>query len=190
MQNKVKTAMLPIGPLMIEHRLIERMVILMERELKGVRIDKQISMIFLTSAIDFLKFYADRCHHGKEEDILFKELDKKPLSAGHRVMMKDLKQDHVRARGLVAKLASDVNESYSLRTSELLRLIAKDIKDLVKLYREHIRKEDKQFFIPVMKYFSKQERDNMLCVFREFDRTLIHEKYKSVVSQFEEGVKA
>jgi len=53
----------------------------------------------------------------------------------------------------------------------------------VNFYPEHIKKEDKQFFIPVMSYFSTEEQEKMLQEFWEFDRTLIHEKYKKVVDQ-------
>jgi hypothetical protein len=36
-----------------------------------------------------------------------------------------------------------------------------------------------------MAYFSSREQDDMLEAFREFDRRLIHEKYRSVVEKFE-----
>lgn len=60
------SAMMPAGPLMIEHRLIERMVRQLQEELN--RIDKRNSVdaVFIDSAVDFFRFYTDRCHHGKE----------------------------------------------------------------------------------------------------------------------------
>lgn len=61
--------MKPIGPLMIEHRLIERMVRLVERERDHIRAAGETDADFLGAAIDFFSAYADRCHHGKEESI-------------------------------------------------------------------------------------------------------------------------
>jgi hypothetical protein len=42
-------------------------------------------------------------------------------------------------------------------------------------------KEDKSFFYPSLEYFSKEEQDQMLQEFWEFDRKLIHEKYQKIV---------
>ncbi len=72
--------MKPIGPLMREHRLIERMVGALAGNLKITaetgRIDTNVTAV----AVDFFRTYADRTHHGKEEDILFRDLAKKRLS--------------------------------------------------------------------------------------------------------------
>jgi hemerythrin-like domain-containing protein len=57
--------------------------------------------------------------------------------------------------------------------------------ELVDFYPKHIEKEDKHFFIPVMEYFNKAEKDPMLDEGYEFDQKLIHEKYADIVSQAE-----
>ena len=72
--------MLPIGTLMMEHRLIERMIIIIKDELKVIQEEKKVNPIFIDNIVDFLRTYADQTHHGKEEDILFRELKKKNLS--------------------------------------------------------------------------------------------------------------
>ena len=61
--------MKPIGPLMIEHRLIERIVDLLKRNLVKIKETTQVSYIFIDAAVDFFRTYADRTHHGKEEDV-------------------------------------------------------------------------------------------------------------------------
>ena len=71
--------MRPIGPLMREHRLIERMVALMRAETEKISRTGEARPDFITSAVDFFRTYADRTHHGKEEDILFRDLAKKPF---------------------------------------------------------------------------------------------------------------
>jgi hemerythrin-like domain-containing protein len=69
--------MLPAGPLMKEHRLIERLIISMEKELGRMKRDKTADVVYIDKAVDFIRVYADRCHHGKEEEILFKSLSEK-----------------------------------------------------------------------------------------------------------------
>ena len=75
------------GPLMIEHRLIERMLAIIQDALVEAGKTKKIDPVFVDTAVDFVQTYADRTHHGKEEDILFRDLKRKGLSeADQRVM--------------------------------------------------------------------------------------------------------
>ena len=81
---------MPIGPLMIEHRLIERMIDVVREELKIVENKNKLDPDFVDRTVDFIRTYADRCHHGKEEDILFRELGGKKLTEKHRHTMEEL----------------------------------------------------------------------------------------------------
>ncbi len=76
--------MLPIAPLMIEHRLIERMIRLMDSEAGRIRQGGLPNTDFINAAIDFIKIYADKLHHGKEEDILFRDLAKRDCQQSTR----------------------------------------------------------------------------------------------------------
>ena len=177
--------MQPIGPLMVEHRLIEKVVVLMNKELKRIRATSTIDPHFIDLAVDFLRTYADRTHHGKEEDILFRELAKKQLSLEHQKTMKELMQEHVVARTNVSGLVT-ANKEFLLGDTGALKMMTVFIGALVQLYPAHIEKEDKHFFIPVMDYFSPEEQDAMLKEFREFDRKMIHEKYEKVAEELED----
>jgi len=59
------------------------------------------------------------------------------------------------------------------------------IRLLIDFYPKHIEKEDKHFFLPVMDYFSDQEKDAMLQEGYEFDSSLIHNEYADKVSTWE-----
>ena len=169
---------------MVEHRLIERMIRLMDRELKRLAGNGKPDPVFIAQAVDFARTYADRCHHGKEEDILFRELAKKPLAAEHRQTMDELIAEHVVARQTVKRLA-DARERYIAGEVPASGEILDCLRTLVGFYPPHIEKEDKRFFIPVMAYFSPPEQEAMLAEGWEFDRKLIHEKYKNMVEGFE-----
>lgn len=177
--------MMPIGPLMIEHRLIERMISLMEEEQQKISERKNVNPDLIDVVVDFIRTYADRTHHGKEEEILFRDLEKKQLSPKHREIMDELIEEHVYARQTVGKLIS-AKENFEHGDADALQEIAALIEELVEFYPKHIEKEDKHFFVPCMEYFSKKEQDDMLGEFWEFDRTMIHVKYKSIVKQLEE----
>jgi hemerythrin-like domain-containing protein len=176
--------MMPIGPLMKEHRLIERMIVLLEKEIDRLEEGEELDLHFIDVAVDFIRSYADRCHHGKEEDILFRDLAKKALSDEHSQTMKELIAEHVYGRETTAALAG-AKERHVQGDMQALGSVIGYLKDLVEFYPAHIEKEDKHFFVPCMQYFSRREQDEMLEEFWEFDRGLIHEKYRSIVGQLE-----
>ena len=59
---------------------------------------------------------------------------------------------------------------------------------LVEFYPRHIMKENRIFFPDTEQYFSDSELNKMPDEFWEFDRNMIHEKYKLVVTQLQESV--
>jgi hemerythrin-like domain-containing protein len=178
--------MMPIGPLMIEHRLIERMIKQLNEELSIIHTMHEVNPSFIAFASDFFRVYADICHHGKEEHILFGELREKDLPTELRAMMEELTQEHVFARTVVKELL-EYNNRYERGDTEALPRIERTLDLLVSFYPMHIEKEDKHFFIPSMEYFTRSEQDHMLEAFNEFDRKLIHELYNEKVMEFEQN---
>lgn len=174
--------MKPIGPLMWEHRLIEQIIPLIAQEISSIRSINRADVVLIDKAVDFFRTYADRTHHGKEEDILFTLLDKKPLSEPHAAIMKELVDEHAAARSNVRATFDALREYIDGRDASLAE-ITTGLTNLTELYPAHIAKEDKAFFFPVMEYFTQAEQDKMLSDFREFDRKMIHEKYQNIMEQ-------
>jgi hemerythrin-like domain-containing protein len=176
--------MQPIAPLMIEHRLIERMIKAMSDELEHMETTGKADPEFIETAADFMRTYADRCHHGKEEDILFRDLKKKTMSQEHEKMMNGLIEEHRWGRKTARDLL-EAKERYHQGDTKALSTIENSIRFLVDFYPSHIEKEDKRFFLPVMEYFSREEKDAMLKEEYEFDRQFIQEKYRTIVAAAE-----
>ena len=172
------------GPLMIEHRLIERMIALIKKKLAEVEEENKIDPLFIDTAVDFIRIYADRTHHGKEEDILFRDLDKRALSAEDQRMMEELIREHVFGREITREVV-EANSRYRKGEQASLEVIRLRLQTLVDFYPKHIEKEDRIFFPASRNYFSEEEDQAMLKEFWEFDRKMIHHKYKSVVDELE-----
>lgn len=172
------------GPLMIEHRLIERMLAIVKNALGQIEAEKKVDPLFVDAAVDFIRVYADRTHHGKEEDILFRDLDKKDLSAEDRRVMDELVAEHVFGRE-TTKAIVEANTRYRNGDESALAGIAEKLEALVDFYPRHIQKEDKVFFPAARAYFTDEEDQAMLAEFWEFDRKMIHEKYGSLVEGLE-----
>jgi len=154
---------------MIEHRLIEQITKALETELHHISHDNTAHPMFIYSTVDFFRTYADKFHHGKEEDILFVELAKKQLDPNHKRIMKELEEEHIYARKTVGELVSST-EKWSDGDVTSLENIADSLRRLSELYPIHIEKEDKAFFFPCQKYFSKEERKSLIEQGYEFDK--------------------
>jgi len=176
--------MKPIGPLMHEHRLIERMITVIGKRKDVMARNRKVDTVFIDSAVDFIRTYADKTHHGKEEDILFRDLAKKRMSVQHARIMQELLDEHVFARKMTGELV-EAKESWLAGNTKSIDVVLDRITTLVGFYPEHIRKEDKEFFFPILDYMSKEEQDKMLAEFYDFDRQMIHLRYRWVVEGFE-----
>lgn len=175
--------MKPRGPLMIEHRLIERMLSVIEAEAKRIRAGKAVDALFIDAAVDFIRVYADRTHHGKEEDILFRDLEKKQLTEQDSREMAQLVEEHRQARQKVRDLVA-AKERFLSGDAAAVGDVLAAMEWLTGFYPRHIAREDREFFPRTERYFSRNELDEMLQAFKEFDGKMIHEKYETLVKAF------
>ncbi len=175
--------MKPIGPLMWEHRLIEKMLASMMRHIDQIEKSKKVNPLIIDIAVDFIRTYADRTHHGKEEEILFRDLAKKDLTPELKKIMQELLDEHIWGRKTTAALVAAKVKYLEGDNDELPRII--DLaRQLGNFYPKHIEKEDKHFFYPCQEYFDRDEQNKMLNEFWEFDRKMIHEKYNKIFEEY------
>jgi len=82
----------------------------------------------------------------------------------------------------------EANTRYREGELDAMSIVTDCMKSLVQFYPRHIEKEDKHFFIPCMDYFSQAEQQALLKEEYEFDRNLIHERYKNIVVTAEKAL--
>jgi hemerythrin-like domain-containing protein len=171
---------------MVEHRLTDRMLDLIRQEILALRSGTTaVDISFAGRVVDFFRTYVDLCHHGKEEDILFKALAGKKMTSPHRRIMDELIEEHRTARTIITGLkeAKDLHAGVTDRRSEIMAIYEK----IVELYPPHIEKEDKHFFFPTLEYLSAEEQDRMLAEMLDFDARLFHQRYTALIEQLEAG---
>ncbi len=176
--------MLPIALLLNEHGIIKLTVDTMKKKLETPpeQFGQQITPEFIDIAVDFFRIYSDKCHHGKEENILFRELAKKQLSPEHKKIMDELVTEHIYARETVNALAQ-AQKKYAQGKAKALAEIQTILKSLVAFYPKHVEKEETRFFYPSMEYFNTQELDSMVDECLRFDANIIHIKYIETAEQ-------
>jgi len=172
--------MKPIAPMMIEHRLIEKILPVVTAVKVDMERTGKADVEAVAAIVDFFRFYGDQVHHGKEEKIYFHELAKKKLTPERRALMNELIQEHREARKIVGAL-SDALERYRKGDGAALKGMEAALGILPGLYAEHIRKEDRVLFRPSLDYFSPAEEQELLERMRDYDEKMIHEKYRKTV---------
>lgn len=177
----------PRGPLMTEHRLIEKMIRVISRELQEFKRGKQPEPVFVDAIVDFIRTYADRTHHGKEEEIMFKTLAGKKMKSEDAKVMQELVEEHKTGRATVKAIVEGYAKYAGTNKREDLESLVKNMEYLTQFYPVHIAKEDKVFFPASLKYLTKEEQRLMLGQFDAFDRKMIHEKYRAVVQALEQA---
>ena len=125
----------------------------------------------------FFRFFADLHHHGKEEALLFQELEKQGLPADTgpiRVMIKE----HDLGRKCVRAIAS-IGEGKGPLTSEEHARLREAILEFVPLLRNHMQKEDGLLFPMAERFLSQEAKNRLSKDFDEFDK----EQEEEVISR-------
>src|SRR3989338_7741720 len=123
-----------------EHKLIKRMIDVLEKAANRLENGKEINPTVFENAVDFIRNFADKFHHAKEEDILFKEMIKKGMpekDSPIEAMLIEHEQGRDFVRGIM-KATDELKKGDKKATAE----IVKNARGYIELLREHIDKED------------------------------------------------
>jgi len=139
----------PIEILMEEHRLIEKGLDALDAfSLRVESKEIQEGAQTLGEFVEFIQEFADRTHHGKEEDILFDEMVKGGFSRESgpiAVMLSEHDEGRSYVKGL--KELSQKTETWTDEERKKIRVLASSFSSLL---RQHIQKED-QILYPMAK---------------------------------------
>lgn len=147
----------PIQELMDEHRIIEKVLAALT-----TAANQEVSLEFYEKAVDFIANFADKCHHGKEEERLFPVLEEKgiPRETGPIGCMCD---EHEIGRGHVQRMRELIKggDLEGLRRESL---------NYVELLRSHILKEDNILFPMGRGVLSEVELERLRVMFDEVEQ--------------------
>ena len=171
--------MRPTEILMQEHRVIEQVLDCLEVMAQQCDDGKELDVEAAKEAIDFFRNFADRCHHGKEEDCLFPLLESKgfPREGGPTGVML---HEHEAGRSHVRGMAGAVDAICSGEPVQQTEFVA-HARDFIRLLREHINKEDHCLFQMTDQQLSKQDQLQLLESFAHVEHDDLgpgtHQKY-------------
>ena len=130
--------------LMKEHEGITLMLNIMSKVSDNIQKNNVLNSEYMERIIEFLKVFADKCHHGKEEKLLFPELERNgiPKDGGPIGVML---YEHQVGRGYIKNM-SDAFSKFKEGDSKALTPIADEMKKYVNLLTSHIHKENNILF--------------------------------------------
>ncbi|OLS23823.1 MAG: Iron-sulfur cluster repair protein YtfE [Candidatus Heimdallarchaeota archaeon LC_3] len=135
----------PIEQLLNEHVHIKSMLNVLTNLIENNEEDLNKSLDNLKNILDFLSAYADKFHHGKEEEILFFELNKLEFFQNHQII-NEIEDEHDQGRYLINEI-KNILKPISIPLNEQTEDKLKElIWDYIDLLTQHIEKEDKILF--------------------------------------------
>lgn len=168
-----------------EHEGIKLMLRIMEKISKAIEQGEEPNVAHYERIIDFLKGFADKCHHGKEEDVLFPELVKHGISnEGGPVGV--MLNEHQKGREYIKALA-DALEEFKAGNKSAAKGIAEASTGYVQLLRNHIEKENNVLFMMADKVLNEKEQSEIFDAFEKLEVEKIgmgkHEEYHKLLKE-------
>ena len=170
-----------------EHHFIQKVVgamaVLAERLEQGETVGAEK----LQRVVDFMRTFADKCHHAKEETHLFTLLEKRGVPVrGCPIAI--LTAEHQRGRALVSTLAS-ATEMYAKDVASAKKNLVETLKALTELYPGHIWKEDYLLFPMTNKVLSAEDQKDLGEKFEMVEKTIgadVHERFEKLAEMLEQ----
>ncbi|TLD42125.1 MAG: hypothetical protein JETT_1605 [Candidatus Jettenia ecosi] len=166
----------PVKKLVDEHVLIKRLLALIPSIVEYVETSIKVDKDLVLKCVDFIRTYADKYHHMKEEDILFKYVDDKAEII--QVMFKD----HDIGRGHIRQVVEGAEKGNKAQIKEHI-LAYRD------LLTQHIKKEDEILYPWIDRQLSVTQVGEMFRKCNEADASVGDElprKYERFIVELEE----
>jgi hemerythrin-like domain-containing protein len=171
--------MKPIEILMQEHRVIEIALGCLEAMVEKAGEEKRLEREPAEQIIDLIRNFADRCHHGKEEDRLFPAMVAKgvPSEGGPIGVML---MEHDMGREFVAQMANNIDKAANGDATSLQEF-SEAAYGYINLLRSHIQKEDRILFPMADRIFDEDDQKKLLAEFAHVESDHMgsgtHERY-------------
>ena len=174
--------MIAIDILMEEHRLIEVVLDSLEMAAHRLEAKQEIDYAYFLEAAEFVAGFADGCHHSKEEDILFREMQSHTVAQGFgpvEMMLDEHEQGRRYTQAFRSAAEQLIDGDTKARNDVIDNVLA-----FVDLLREHIHKEDSVLY-PMADHFLDAEAqlrvDTQVQELSEGDKESgLHERFQQM----------
>ena len=175
----------PVQDLKDEHSGILLMLDIMKKVINGLKNRQGIKIEHLEKITEFLVNFADKCHHTKEEEILFPEVIREKSNTA---LVNELLGEHKSGRDLISGISQSL-KNYEPGKPDAYH-IASNMELYISLLTEHIKKENQSLFPVVEKQIPENVQMLIQQRFDTLEREVIgegkHEEYHSWLKDLKE----
>lgn len=177
--------------LMSEHRVIERVIDSMIIAVQRLESGAQVRPDFFLEAADFIKGFADGCHHRKEEGVLFKAMSESgmPVQGGPiGVMLHEhqLGRSYTQTMRQAAQRLAEGDDTARPAVIAAARAYAE-------LLRQHIAKEDGVLFPMAEQFIPSHQHEQLIHDFEHVEHEEtgegVHERFLALAEHLEREAK-
>ncbi|MDP1622488.1 MAG: hemerythrin domain-containing protein [Bacteroidales bacterium] len=170
---------------MKEHESVLKMLEIMESVSRMLNKGDHVPAGDLEAMLNFLRVFVDKCHHGKEENILFPRLVEVgiPNEGGPVGMML---HEHVIGRGYIAGFAAGI-EKYKAGNKEAATEITENIRNYAGLLSPHIFKENNILYQMADMHLTPQDQTELVARFEKLEEEVVgpekHEQFQQLLKR-------
>ncbi len=182
----------PTAELKAEHRVIKRMLVVLEKLVREMERGAPPRTSLLAQGVEFFRLYADACHHAKEEDLLFPVLERRgvPREGGPIGVMLE---EHRIGRSLVARMAAALDGFDADEGKAAQDEFCEAASSYLQLLTQHIYKEDNILFEIGDQVMAGADQVQLAAGFcdvacRDFDGKT-REQLEAIADELEDAVK-
>lgn len=169
--NRRGVFMKPTEQLTEEHDSIKVMLRVIERVSQKLEAGEEVDSEHLESMIDFIRTFADKYHHGKEEDLLFSAMEEAgiPKEGGPIGIMLS---EHELGRKYVKEMDDGI-ASYKKGEYKAGLQIAENARNYATLLTQHIYKEDNILYPMADMHLSEEKQQELIEEFEKVEQKKI-----------------
>lgn len=170
-----------------EHENISKIIDLMKEKSIEFINSKNINVDFVKSLIFILKEYADKFHHRKEEEILFKKMQEDLGRIGQVMILNGMLVEHEIARGIIFDLGQSIKEYENDKSDENFVEVIGNLMGYRRHLQKHIEKENTVIYPYGKKNLSKErlkEVEDETIKFLEENKELHDDLMKKIEELF------
>jgi len=172
-----------------EHKGVIRMLRIMDRIAESVDQGGAPDAEDLSRIVDFLRVFVDKCHHSKEEELLFPALRAEGVTSVDGVVA-GLRADHARGREAVARLdalATDIQNAD--------RSSAEQVADVLTAYTallyDHIVREESECFAVADRELPEDVQRSLAAGYDRIERDVVgggvHEAFHALLDRLSQA---
>lgn len=163
-----------------EHNAILHVLEILDRIMAAEKKEDSVKFKYYHELVYFLKIFADKCHHGKEENYLFKELVSKGVPNENGPVGVMLKEHE-----LGRKYIGQMNNSLEAKDLTEFNNAAGKYRDLLK---SHIEKENNVLFVIADQILDEAKQHELFEKFEQYEEKVmgqgVHEELHGMIHKW------